>query len=266
MRFTVAGEQYFMSQLNKTEYYESAVVAYNRLLKQNARPTNFPVELFDDFITTSDVIDEMKDSIKASFHGESYEADTTEVKNRLKQITDTYISENQITIDQRTKDAINTFIDANTDNYKTMLEFPYMNLLSKGIVLFHKVYWIVAGVLSLLCAILTYAQMRMHKSKRRKKRWLAYSLIGAGLMGGMIPAILLGQNIFERIQIEPEYLYDVIVAVMNGSMITLIVVSTLLIFFGLFLTYFKPKTRKKGKHQERNYDHSVQLDHIIKES
>lgn len=265
MRFTVVGETYFMSQLNQTNYYESAVVSYNRLLKQNARPTNFPVELFDNFVSTADVIDDMKAGIKASFRGDTYEADTSDTSNRLKQITDGYISDNKITVDQRTKDAINTFIDANTDNYAQLLVFPYMNLLSKGIGTFHKVYWIVAGLLIVLCAILTFAQIRMHKSRRRKKRWLAYSLIGAGLMGTMVPAVLLAQKVFDRIQIEPEYLYDVIVAVMNGSMMILISISMLWMLLGFFLTYFKPKHKKTGKHQERNYDHSVNLDHIIKE-
>lgn len=265
MRFTVVGETYFMSQLNKTNYYESAVVSYNRLLKQNARPTNFPVELFDNFVNTADVIDDMKAGIKASFRGDTYEADTGDISNRLKQITDGYISDNNLTVNQRTTDAIHTFVDANTDNYAQLLVFPYMNLLSKGIKVFHKVYWIAAILLIVLCAVLTFAQIRMHKSRRRKKRWLAYSLIGAGLMGSVFPAILLGQKIFDRIQIDPEYLYDVIVAVMNGSMMILIFISILWILLGIFLTYFKPNHKKTGKHQERNYDHSVNLDHIIKE-
>lgn len=265
MRFTVVGETYFMSQLNKTNYYESAVVSYNRLLKQNARPTNFPVELFDNFVNTADVIDDMKAGIKASFRGDTYEADTSDISKRLKQITDGYISDNNLMVNQRTTDAIHTFVDANTDNYAQLLVFPYMNLLSKGIKVFHKVYWIAAILLIVLCAVLTFAQIRMHKSRRRKKRWLAYSLIGAGLMGSVFPAILLGQKIFDRIQIDPEYLYDVIVAVMNGSMMILIFISILWILLGIFLTYFKPKRKKTGKHQERNYDHSVNLDHIIKE-
>lgn len=267
LRFTAAGETYFLSQLNQTNYYESAVEGYNRLLKQNARPTNFPVELFDHYVQTKDVIDEMKESVRAGFHGTSYEINTEAFEHKMKNTTDTYIKENNIVLDDRTEDAVNTFIEANVQNYAKLLKFPYMDILSRGITLFHKVYWIAAGVLGGLSALLVFGQMRLHRSRKRKKRWLAYSFIGAGLMSGTIPMILLLQNTVNRIQVEPEYLYDVITGVLNGSMMIIAVCSVLWVLLGFFIAYVKLKTKmsKKNKKQKRQYNQFVQMDWVVKD-
>lgn len=263
IRFTAGSETYFLKQLDKSNYYESAVDGYNRLLKQNARPTNFPIELFENFVKTVDVIDEMKGSVSAGFHGESFTVNTEEIKQRLVDTTNGYINEHQIQIDAQTQSAIDTFIEANTQNYAKLLQFPYIEYLGSGIRILHKVFWIAAALLVVLCAVLAFAQIRMHKSKRRKKRWLAYSLIGAGLMTSVVPAMLLGFKVFERIQIMPEYLYRVITAVLNGTTLTVLIVGIIWILLGIFLTYFKPKTKTKSKKEGRSYDHSVQLDTII---
>lgn len=265
IRFNVASESYFLKQLDKADYYESAVEGYNRLLKQNARPTNFPIELFDNYVKTVDVIDDMKESVKAGFNGKSYEASTDVIKQRLKDTTNGYIQENQIAINSETQTAIDTFIDANTTNYAKLLQFPYIEYIGKGINVFHKIFWMAAGGLSVLCLLLAFAQIRMHKSRRRRKRWLAYSFMGAGLMSSIMPAMLLSFKVFDRIQIEPEYLYRVLTAVLNGTTVVLLIVGILWVILGVFLTYFKPKKKNKSKKQERSYDHSVKLDSIIPE-
>lgn len=264
LRFTAGSESYFLKQLDKTEYYESAVDGYNRLLKQNARPTNFPIELFDNYVKTVDVIDEMKESVEAGFKGASFAISTDTFKQRLMDTTSGYIAENSITINSQTQEAIDTFINANVENYAKLLQFPYIEYLGKGIHMLHRVFWIAAGALALLCLLLGFAQIRMHKSKRRKKRWLAYSFIGAGWMIIVAPALLLGFKVFDRIQIQPEYLYRVLTTVLNGTAMRVLIVGILWILAGVFLTYYKPKSKSKKK-QGRNYDHSVQLNSIIKE-
>lgn len=264
-RFSIFGESYLFARLNQTDYYENAVEQYNRVLKQNTRPTNLPIELFDNYVKTVDVMDDMKTYIDVGFQGETYTIDISSFQMKMTQTIDTYVNEHQLAIDATTQKAIDSFINANVVNYEKLIAFPYFEYISKGIVIVHKAFLIIAPVLFLLCLLMVFIQLRLHKSRRRKKRWLAYSFIGNGLLLLVCPSLLLGFKVFHRIQLEPQYLYSLINSIMNRYCILLIVAGFISILFGVFLTYFKKKDKKSKHRIKRNYDHSVQFNSIAKE-
>lgn len=260
VRFTLAQESYFYAKLESTQYYESAVTDFNRILKQNARPTNFPVELFDDIVVVSEVSDGMKAFVEASFDGETGVIDTQSFKVKLEEKTSTYIEENAIQVDEKTQEAIDTFINANVENYEKLLQFPYITYYAQFVNLYHTVFNIAALVLVGLCIVLAWGQVRMHKSKRRKKRWISYSFIGSGLLSTIFPLYLIASKTLDRIQLAPEYLYDMLVSSLYGVLYIMIIIGFIFIVIGVLLTYLKikKKTSKKG----RDYSKSVMLDAI----
>lgn len=265
VRFYTIGEYSFLKTLEKANYYESAVEQYHTVLKQNARPTNFPVELFDQVVKTEDVKQQMKEYIQSEFEGTSYTIDTTKIKEDLTRITNTYILEQNIHVDERTKEAIQTFINANTSNYETMLKFPYFNYIGKGMRLFRSIYFIIAPVLLILCLILSIVQIRLHKSRRRGRRWLAYSWIGSGFMLCALPMVLIAKGAIERVQIEPKYIYDIVVRILNRSLSIMAVMGVILIVCGIALTYLKIQRKNKKRKGPRKYDKAVNTSKMVLE-
>lgn len=259
IRFTLMNPSYIISKMDSVEFYENAVTELNRTIKQNAQPAGFELELFDNFVTTADVQEAMKSYVKDGFKGNLKSIDTTGFEQKLSKTIQGYANTNSITITADLQRGIDNFVSANLENYHHFLEFPFLDYYVQGYNLYKRAFLIAAPLMGNLTMVMAYVICRMHKSRRRKKRYLAYGFIGAGLMISAFPLYLIAAKSVERIQLSPQYLYNLIVQLGTNCLYILIIMGILFVLTGVFLTYFKPK--KKGTHIKRDYSKSV-MNHL----
>lgn len=259
IRFTLMNPSYIISKMDSVEFYENAVTELNRTIKQNAQPAGFELELFENFVTTADVQEDMRSYVKDGFEGEPNSLDTTEFEQKLSKTIQEYANTKNITITSDLQTGIDNFVSANLENYHHFLEFPFLNYYVQGYDLYKKVFIFAAPFMAVLTLVMGFVICKLHKSRRRKKRELAYGFIGSGLMISVLPMYLVAVKTVERIQLSPQYLYNLIVQLGTNCLYILIFLGVLMVLLGLFLTYYKPK--KKGNHIKRDYSKSV-MNHL----
>lgn len=253
-RITLMNPSYILSSMNSIEFYENAITELNQSIRQNARPAGFPVELFDNYLDVEDVNVSMQNYIKDGFNGDFKEMSTADFEMKLSDTMNSYIREEGIQVNKSTQTGIDSFVRANVENYHHFLEFPFLKYYVQGYELYSKIFLLGAPVVALLSLIMGFALFRIHNSRRKKKRMYAYSLIGSGLLCSVLPLYLLGTKFFERIQLSPQYLYNLVTHMTKNYMMILVVIGIVMIGLGFFITYFKIK--KKG-HIKRDYSKSV---------
>lgn len=259
IRFTLMNPSYIISKMDSVEFYENAVTELNRTIKQNAQPAGFDLELFDNFVTTADVQEDMRSYVKDGFKGDVKSLDTTEFQQKLSKTIQEFASTKNIVITADLQSGIDSFVSANLDNYHHFLEFPFLNYYVQGYKLYKKAFLIAAPLMAVLTIVMGVIICKLHKSRRRKKRELAYSFIGSGLMVSALPMYLTAVKAVERIQLSPQYLYNLIVQLGTNCLYILMITGIMMCGIGTFLTYYKPK--KKGNHIKRDYSKSV-MNHL----
>lgn len=254
VRFTLMNPSYILSKMNSVEFYENSVTELNRTIKQNAQPAGFDLELFNNFVKTADVQEDMQNYVKHGFDGERKALDTTKFESELSKTIQEYAASNNITINASVQTGIDNFVSANIENYHHFLEFPFLNYYVQGYDLYKKAFLIAAPLMAILTILMGFLLCRMYRSRRRKKRFLAYGFMGAGWMCAALPLVLIAIKAVERVQLSPQYLYNLIIQLGRNCLYILVIVGIILCLVGIFLTYFKPK---KKTHIKRDYSKSV---------
>ncbi|MEG0330637.1 MAG: hypothetical protein RR624_09430 [Longicatena sp.] len=250
-RFTLMSPSYFMKQMNKVEYYNNTTIELNRTFKQNAAPSGFPITLFENYIKEEDIRSDMVAYETAIFDGKKASIPTDKIQKRLINDTNKYITEQKITMNPSIQVAVDQFINANVEKYSYLTSFPYLDVYAKLIKTFQKVYIVVLPILVVSTLILFILIRKMYRSKRRMKRFYAYGFLGAGLLTSVLPMYLYASRFFEKINLNPKYMYELLVALAKNFLLYNILIGLVLVVIGLLISFVKFK-KKNGK-DERTY-------------
>lgn len=243
-RATILSPSYFLKQMNATQYYENTAIEINRTFKQNAAPSGFPVAMFDSYLKEEDIREDMIQYQKNMMGGKKAEMPTEKIEQRLRDDTNAYILEHKIELSPSIQIGIDTFIQSDIEQYIHLTQFPYIDIYGKLTSFFHKVVMIVVPVLCVVTAILFLALHKLHNTSRRRKRYYAYAWIGAGLMISALPFYLYVAKFFEKIELYPKYIYQLLVSLFNNYLVLNMVVGLVMGIIGLAITYAK---KKKGR-------------------
>lgn len=248
-RFTIMDTTYFMNTLDDTDYYESTATELNRVIKQNAAPSGFPSEMFDNYVKEEDIREDMMQYEKQKINGEAVTISTVKIEERLQNDIDTYIKDNNISVNPSIQVGIDQFKQTIVEKYSYMTQFPYIDMYGKVMQVFQKVFMIAVPVLLIATAVLLIFIHKMYSSRRLRRRFYAYGLIGAGLLTAALPTVLYATRFFEKVNINPEYMYRLLVTLTKNYLMINIVVGSLLIVAGVILTYVKVKKKQIKKKQ-----------------
>ncbi|MEG0660813.1 MAG: hypothetical protein RR443_09585 [Anaerorhabdus sp.] len=247
-RFTLMSSSYFMNKMDAVDYYDNTATELNRFIKNNAAPSGFPLEMFENYIKEEDIRDEMIRYEENMFEGKHTVVSVDEIRKRIVKDTDKYIIDNNIVLNPSTRLGVEDFINTIVNQYTYLTQFPYINEYVSIINLFEKVYMLSIPVLLIVSALLCLAIYKLYDSKRRRKKYYSYALIGSGLLIGTLPFYLYAVRFFERINLSPKYMYDLLVALTRTYLFVNIMVGICFILFGFMVTYLKLKPkRKKGE-------------------
>lgn len=263
-RFTLMSPSYFMKQMNKVEYYNNTTIELNRIFKQNAAPSGFPITLFENYIKEEDIRSDMVAYETAIFDGKKASIPTDKIQQRLIKDTNKYITEQKITMNPSIQTAVDQFINANVEKYAYLTSFPYLDVYAKLIKTYQKVYIVVLPILVVSTLILFILVKKMHRSKRRMQRFYAYGFIGAGLLTSVLPMYLYATRFFNKINLNPKYMYELLVALAKTYLLLNILIGLVCIVIGLIVSFAKFK-KKNDKGERRQIESKLFSSFVIDE-
>lgn len=265
VRFTLMDQGYFLERMDEVKYYNNTATELNRLIKQNARAAGFEVSSFESLVKEEDIRDAMINYEKQKLAGESVTISVDGFKERMETTIRTYINNNNLVVDQSVQQSLDQFVNACVEKYSYLTQFPYLDVYGNLMNLYQKGYMIGLPLLSIVAIALGFFVSRLHKSSRRIRRFYAYGLIGAGLLVAVAPMVLYALRFFEKINLEPKYMYDLLVSMTRTLLMSNIIVGLVLIILGILVTYIKPKKKKKKDKTDRKYPNDDMLKNIERE-
>lgn len=246
-KFTILSSSYFLKQLDQVDYYEHTAMQVIQTMKQNAAPAGLPVDMFDNYIQGETTRTEMLQYQQAVFQNQDVSISTTELKQRLQTDIRAYATNKKITITPDMQIGIDGFIKTIEEKYVYFTQFPYLHVYVSIVNLFSKLYWIVLPVLIGLITILSFFVYRLHGGWRRRRKYYAYALIGAGLLSSALPMYMYIGQFVEKINLHPEYMYDLMVVLMRTYLFNNIVIGFVFIVVGILCAFLTIKKRDYGK-------------------
>lgn len=261
-RFTLLSPQYFLDQLESNNYYEGTAMQLNRMIRQEAGPAGLPSELFDQYIKAEDIHEEMIAYEKAVLNRNEAAIDTSTLKVRLNEDIKKYASEKKIVINAAMQKNIDVFMNSILEKYQYLTQFPYLDVYASVTKMYAKAYVIAIPVLLTAFGIVCLLLYKLYINCQRRKRYFAYALIGSGLLCAALPMYLYINRFFEKININPQYMYNLMVNMMKDFLIANIISGMVLIVAGLLIAFIKVKSKKKK--YKKIYTNSTILEGIEK--
>lgn len=263
-KYTVLSPGYFMKQMDKVNYYENTVTALNKMIQQNAAPAGLPTEMFSNYIKIEDIRTDMINYEKAIIAGKEAEVATSQLNKKLSSDIAKYATDKKIVVNETMQKGIDSFIQAIEEKYQYLTQFPYLNTYVSLCDLFTKIFWISMPILCIGIGVLIFFIYRMNQKWRRRRRYYAYGLIGAGLLSSILPMYLYLGRFIEKINLNPKYMYELMVSVMKSYLSFHMCVGISLIVLGTVVAYVTLKKKNNSNKKERVYPHNTILEGIEK--
>lgn len=245
-RFTIMSPSYFMNKLNVVGYYSNTAKELNQMIKQNAAPSGFPIEMFENYIKEENIRSDMETYVKDVFAGNEREISIAAIKERLREDTDNYIKEKKIQVTPTLKGGINQFIQTVLGKYQYLTQFPYLSVYVQLVNVVRKGYLLMMPVLILLTSILFLLVYKLHVKRRVRKRYYAYGCIGAGLLISVIPFYLYVVRFVDKINLHPKYMYELLVTSVKEYFLMNIIMGVAFILLGCTIAYFRTKKARRS--------------------
>ena len=244
-KYTVLSSSYFLKQMDAVDYYANTAMQLNQMIKQNAVPAGLPSEMFENYIQEEDIRSDMITYEEALIAKQEAQVSTASIKQRLQRDITSYASEKKITLTNTMQTGIDNFIKTIEDKYQYLTQFPYFHVYVSMIHIFSTIYWIVMPIVLLATGVLIFFVYRLHGGWRRRRRYYAYAFIGGGLLTSALPMYLYSSRFIEKINLSPQYLYDLMVSMMKTYLSYNIMIGMVIIVVGVVCAFVSIKQKKQ---------------------
>ena len=238
----ISNSDFVKSIITKSDYVTNAVTEIKEDLSDLAIPSGLPADFFDKKVLPAEVSEMVFSATLYNWNGEANELDFSSIKESLSNDITAYANENFVSIDEETKVAIKTLTE---ECYKVYLRYcnpTLLEFLGQTVKLLSKVVnlgIIASFVLLVLTLIFLYRLVDT-------KNFFFYSFVsfmGAGLLSGIIPLILLITNKISHIAILSKSLYGFLCTFVNSSLFIVMLFALLFVVISLLMLFLE--LRKK---------------------
>lgn len=261
-RFTLLSPDYFIKEMEASDYYEGTAMQLNRMIRQNAGPAGLPSELFDQYIKVADIHEEMIAYQKAVLNKQEAAIDTNTLKVRLNEDIKKYAADKKIVINGAMQKNIDAFVNSIVEKYQYLTQFPYLDIYASATKLYAKVFIIAIPILLFAFGIVCLLLYRLYRNFHQRKRYYSYVFIGSGLLCAALSMYLYMSRFFEKININPQYMYNLFINLIKAFLIANIISGMVLITAGILIAYIK--VNRKKKEYRKSYVNSGMLEGIEK--
>lgn len=225
-----------IGEFNKTNYYYSVWDSVYEKACNTIRPSGLPEEVLDGVFDKNVVYMESKNYIEAQIKQQDYTVNTTVIENKIKDNISSYIKKNNIETTKETDRGISDITGEIIKDYESALKFPFAAQYVKYMNMYNKVFAPLCAVLVILCIIICFVLVSMQHWAHRGIRYISYALLSSGIMGFLAPAVIRISGAYERLNVTPLRLYNLVVAVIESNLNMLMYLScAAFVLFGLSL-------------------------------
>ena len=220
LRLGFLNEKMIVRSLNVKDYYGVVCDDFYERVEDLSIPLGIPKSALEGIVDTNSMYNDIRASLEASLTGQTYQPDTGKLRTKLKENVENYAKSREIELGEAQQTVLNTYLEQAADQYVRATKIPFIEYYGRIHGFSEKV--ITVGILGcIVFAVLAgFVLFRMYIWKHHAMRYLVYSTLASGMMIGLVPAYLLLAQVYRRLVIEPEYLYQFMVTyVTNGLMI-----------------------------------------------
>ncbi|MBM6880018.1 hypothetical protein H6A09_05010 [[Clostridium] spiroforme] len=240
-RFTIMSPNYILKQMNKADFYEQSIIALNEEIQQETQSTGFPIEMFENYLSTDEYKVIIESHMKDAFDNGTTEIDTTQFEQKLDQDINQYIKDNNILINTDSQNAIALMKSNLVELYKSYITFPYVSIVYQVIDTYQSLYLIAAAILVVLIIIASVLLYRLYSHYKGRRRYFAYAISSSGLMCLVLPGVLYFGKFVNKINLSPAYFYDFFTNMFNSYLLIYVIIGFIMIVLANIFAYIKFK-------------------------
>jgi hypothetical protein len=248
LRLSLFSEKHMLKIADQTDYYVRLTAEINKESANFALGSNVPKEILKDAFGTDSVKLNVANYIQAIYTSDAkLKLENEEVlKSHLLQKIKAYAADQGIDIPS--EEPLNVLADKIIVIYKGYVHPPYLLNFGQKVMAFKKYLTIglmVSGVLFFL--IIIFLLVSLHGYFHRLLRFTSYSFIAAGLMGIVVPAVILLKGVFAQAAagVKSQAMSLFIRTYINSFLWMFVIIGGILLVLGIILAVISEKKRIK---------------------
>lgn len=207
-----------------TDYYVNVAEEINSNLQFTAGAAGMDPELFEAFVDQRDVEKDIKSYMKDSNKNETY------IEKYTNSLQSFLLSKGYNEVDVQSE-AMQKYIAIQAQDYVKHIKFPFMKYYNMVNETLRGTFPYLIGISGCIILVSIFL-LRKGTSKSDFYQWLGYALCGSGLMQGIVPALILGYNLIEKINLTPYYYYEFFVRYVNDVLWIALLIAILFVVWG----------------------------------
>jgi hypothetical protein len=248
LRLSLFSEKHMLKVADQTDYYAKLTSEINKESANFALGSNVPKEILKNVFDTNTVKLNVTAYIQAIY--------TSKVKLRLENkaaLSDKLLQKiEKYAVDKgleiQSKDSLNTLVDKIIVIYKGYVHPPFLLSFGQKVMNFKKyltIGLIVSGVLFFLIAI--FLLISLHGYIHRLLRFTSYSFVAAGLMGMVVPAVILLKGVFAKaaVGVKSQAMSLFIRTYINSFLWMFVIIGGILLVLGIISAVISERKRAK---------------------
>lgn len=216
-RIGIFNANVLMNQLDKTSYYDNVSAAIYENAVNLLRPSGLPETVMDNVIENDRVHQDVRAVIKAELSGREHVVDLSYVEQTFLENINSYMETENISPGDETDEGIQNLLGEIKKEYIRCLKFPFVKYFVRYQTAFEKIYLPSMCLLAILAGTLCAMLIKLQRWAHRGIRYIFYATAATGLMIGVIPTAIWLDGSYERLNISPQYLYEVIVGIIRAD-------------------------------------------------
>lgn len=229
LQYGVFQTQTLYKAIDNSNYYNQLHETITKQANKVLTVSGIPESVLENVFTLDQISSDARESIDNGLAGTEQTLDLTEMRQTFRDNILSYAKENHISkVDE---DSVNDLIDNILVEYEKVVSFPMASYFTKYQDIYQKYYQILLPLTLIVALIIGIVLIRMQHWKHRALRYLAYAISGATILLSLVPIYGYATRFYDKIQLSPSYLRDVIAQFIQCSLNTFLGV----IFGGILL-------------------------------
>lgn len=233
-----------------------------------AIPYGVDRSVFDNVFTMDITSIQASNRLRAQLKNESYEVNTSDVKQRLYANIDQFLSSKGYTLTAEQQNNIDSLVEKVCEIYIDALTIPYMKQFARIGNTFNK--YILYGMIIIFIMIVLNIVFLFLLNKYIHKcfRYISYATISASIMTAFLPIWALIDGFYRRIYISIEYVYTFFVNYIRNSIMIFVYISALLLAISaalIVLIWYRRKALIAHNKEEAHRRHQRHIQRRMQE-
>lgn len=234
---TILNPSYIMDNMNTSNYFVDKRDEIKESLVDLGYASGLDEKFFENVVDEVTIHDNTQAYLNSFYAGEEAKIDTTAFKQKFNSELDSYISKNNLKVEN---DGSREYLINQAANiYAAALRIPLFATLSVYLIALKNMMPLIVGGLAVLVAIICVIIIFTNRWKHRAVRYICYSTSAAFLTVGIIPAVLLSTGYMSKINIDSRAFYNLFVQSMNNILVAIAICSVIffIVSIGLFFLH-----------------------------